>query len=119
PADPKRLLAGGSPASIYRSIDAGESWTRQADPTLPDRGKAPFAVRVMRFARHPIRPNEIYAALEVGGAMRSTDSGETWSDCSDYLVRLSIEQPRLRSKSVSDTEAEGMLDGHAICVSAA
>jgi hypothetical protein len=39
-ADPKRMLAGGSPASIYRSNDAGATWTRQADPKLPDRGKA-------------------------------------------------------------------------------
>src|ERR1700686_2156594 len=119
PADPQRLLAGGSPASIYRSIDAGGSWTRRADPKLPDRGKAPFAVRVMRFARHPRRPDEIYAALEVGGVMRSTDGGESWSDCSEHLIRLSVEEPRLRSKIVSDTEAEGMLDGHAICMSAA
>ncbi len=51
--------------------------------------------------------------------MRSTDGGESWSDCSDDLVRLAAAEPRLRSKLVSDTEAEGMLDGHAICTSAA
>jgi photosystem II stability/assembly factor-like uncharacterized protein len=119
PADPRRLLAGGSPVSIYRSNDAGETWTRQANPQLPDRGKAPFAVRVMRFARHPARPNEIYAALEIGGVMRSTDGGETWMDSSDNLIRMSVDEARLRSKIVSDTEAEGMLDGHAICMSAA
>jgi len=119
PADPERLVAGGSPVAIYRSDDAGATWTRQAAPKLPDRGKAPFAARVMRLARHPGRPDEIYAALEVGGVMRSTDAGETWSDCSEHLVRLSVEEPRLRSKIVSDTEAEGMLDGHAICMSAA
>src|SRR5579862_1162741 len=34
PADPKRILAGGSPVSIYRSNDDGASWTRQADPKL-------------------------------------------------------------------------------------
>ena len=73
----------------------------------------------MRFARHPAGRNEIYAALEIGGVMRSTDGGESWSDCSDNLIRLSVEEPRLRSKIVSDTEAEGMLDGHAICMSAA
>src|SRR5579864_4242558 len=117
PADPKRMLAGGSPVSIYRSIDAGESWTRQAQPKLPDRGKAPFAIRVMRFAHHPARPREIYAALEIGGVIRSADGGETWTDCSDNLIRLSIDQPRLRSKIVSDTDAEGILDGHAVCTS--
>jgi photosystem II stability/assembly factor-like uncharacterized protein len=118
-ADPRRILAGGSPVSIFRSDDCGESWKRLAAPKLPDRGKAPFAVRVMRLARHPDRPNEIYAALEIGGVMRSLDGGETWADASDNLIRLSVEQPRLRSKIVSDTEAEGMLDGHAICMSAA
>jgi len=118
-ADPRRILAGGSPVSIFRSDDGGESWKRLAAPKLPDRGKAPFAVRVMRLARRPDRPNEIYAALEIGGVMRSLDGGETWADASDNLINLSVEQPRLRSKIVSDTEAEGMLDGHAICMSAA
>jgi photosystem II stability/assembly factor-like uncharacterized protein len=119
PGDPKRLLAGGSPVSVYRSDDAGESWQRMPSPAIPAYAKCPFASRVMRFARHPGRPDEIYAVLEVNGVMRSTDGGESWSDCSSHLVRLSEAEPRLRSKLISDTEAEGMLDGHAICTSAA
>jgi photosystem II stability/assembly factor-like uncharacterized protein len=118
-SDRKRMLAGGSPVSVYRSEDGGASWQRMPDPHMPDRAKMPFACRVMRFARHPSKPNEIYAVLEVSGVMRSTDGGESWSDCSADLIRLSEQEPRLRSKLVSDTEAEGMLDGHAICMSAA
>ena len=118
-ADGKRMLAGGSPVSVYRSEDAGASWKRMPDPVLPERAKMPFACRVMRFARHPARADEIYAVLEVSGVMRSTDGGDSWSDCSAHLVRLSEQEPRLRSKLVSDTEAEGMLDGHAICTSSA
>src|SRR5262249_21472060 len=109
PGDPKRLIAGGSPVSIYRSEDAGASWQRLGDPALPQRAKMPFACRVMRFARHPARPHDIFAALEVSGVMRSIDGGESWRDCSADLVRLSEGEPRLRSKLVSDTEAEGML----------
>jgi photosystem II stability/assembly factor-like uncharacterized protein len=119
PSDPKLMLAGGSPVSVYRSADGGASWQRMPDPKLPDRARMPFDCRVMRFARHPKRPGEIYAVLEVSGVMRSTDGGESWSDCSAHLVQLSEQEPRLRSKLVSDTEAEGMLDGHAICMSAA
>jgi photosystem II stability/assembly factor-like uncharacterized protein len=76
------------------------------------------ACRVMRLAADPARPDEIYATLEVGGAMRSLDGGETWSDCSADLVRLAG-QPHLKSQIQSDTDTEGMLDGHAIAVSAA
>ena len=119
PADPKRMLAGGSPVSVYRSEDGGESWKRMPNPALPQHAKMPFDCRVMRFARNPLRPNEIFAVLEVSGVMRSTDGGETWTDCSTDLLRLAEQEPRLRSKLVSDTEAEGMLDGHAICTSAA
>ena len=70
------------------------------------------------MVQHPTRPNEIYAALEVNGVIRTTDGGETWSDCSADLIRLS-ELPHLKSKIVSDTFAEGMLDGHAIAISPA
>ena len=119
PADPKRMLAGGSPVSVYRSEDGGESWKRSPNLDLPVHAKMPFNCRVMRFARNPSNPNEVFAVLEVSGVMRSTDGGESWSDCSTDLLRLAEQEPRLRSKLVSDTEAEGMLDGHAICTSSA
>src|SRR5262249_20797873 len=118
-ADPMRMLAGGSPISVYGSEDGGASWKRMPDPHLPVHAKMPFACRVMRFARHPRRRGEIFAVLEVSGVMRSTDGGESWSDCSAARLRLAEAEPRLRSKLVSDTEAEGMLDGHAVCTSAA
>ena len=50
--------------------------------------------------------------------MRTTDGGESWKDCSDDLIRLA-QQPHLKSKIVSDTSDEGMLDGHAIAISPA
>jgi len=117
--DPDRMYAGASPIGVYRSDDRGASWRLLPDPGIRERCSGPFAPRVMRLAQRPGRPDEIYAAMEIAGAMRTTDGGETWADLSDDLVRLSA-LPHLRSAIVQkETEAEGMLDGHAITVSPA
>jgi photosystem II stability/assembly factor-like uncharacterized protein len=116
--DPNLIYAGGSPVDVYRSEDCGEHWRKLPNPGVKDRATAPFAVRVMRMAQHPNKPNEIFAALEVNGVIRTTDGGETWQDCSADLFRLS-ELPHLKSRIVSDTFAEGMLDAHAIAVTPA
>ena len=113
--DPKRIFAGASPIDVYRSDDGGTSWRKLATPVIASHCKGPFASRVMRFAQHPKRPDEIFAALEINGVMRSTDGGETWQDCSEGLIKLA-ELPHLKSKIVSDTTAEGMLDGHAVTI---
>jgi photosystem II stability/assembly factor-like uncharacterized protein len=116
--NPQRVYAGGEPVDFYRSDDAGESWQRLPRPDIAKRAPCAFGPRVMRMAQNPRRPEEIYAALEINGVVRTLDGGETWSDCSDDLVRLA-ERPHLKSKIASDTFAEGMLDGHAIAISPA
>ena len=112
------VYAGGSPISMYRSEDCGETWRKLPDPGMPNRAVMPFACRVMRMAQHPSKPGTIFAALEVNGVMRTEDGGESWNDCSQDLVRLA-QLPHLKSKIVSDTYDEGMLDGHAIAISPA
>ena len=94
--DPKRIFAGASPIDVYRSDDGGANWRKLATPVIGTHCKGPFASRVMR----------------------SSDGGETWQDCSEGLIKLS-ERPHLKSKIVSDTTAEGMLDGHAVTINAA
>ena len=116
--NPKLMYAGGSPIAVYRSEDSGETWKRLPDPQMPTRCVMPFQCRVMRMAQHPGKPGTIFAALEVGGVMRTTDGGETWKDCSPDLVRLA-KLPHLKSKIASDTADEGMLDGHAITINPA
>ena len=34
PADPRRMLAGGSPVAVYKSADSGENWTRVSAPPV-------------------------------------------------------------------------------------
>ena len=116
--NPKLVYAGGSPISIYRSEDTGETWKEMPDPGMPDRAVMPFACRVMRMAQHPNKPGTIFAALEVNGVMRTDNYGESWTDRSKDLLRLA-EKPHLKSKIVSNTYNEGMLDGHAIAINPA
>ncbi len=116
--DPKKMLAGVSPIDVYRSEDSGASWRKLPTPQIGTHCKGPFASRVMRFAQHPKKPDEIFAALEINGVMHSRDGGETWTDCAEGLIKLS-DRPHLQSKIVSDTTAEGMLDGHAVTINPA
>src|SRR2546427_5673133 len=118
PNDPRVIYIGTSPVAVFKSDTGGDSWRRLPDATLPERVKMGFACRVMRLAPDPERPQEVYATLEVGGVMRTLDGGEHWDDCTDDLVKLAA-LPHLKSRIQSDTEIEGMLDGHALTVSAA
>ena len=112
PKNPRTLYAGASPVALYRSDDGGDNWRRLSDPRMPDRVRMPFDCRVMRLAKDADRPAEIYAVLEVNGVMRSLDDGESWEDCSANLIRLAGPEATPRDR-------EGMLDGHALSVSAA
>src|SRR3954468_13392647 len=119
PRDPRKLYVGTSPLGVFISADGGGTWSRAASATLPDHmAMGSFRNRVMRFAFNPERPEEMFAALEVRGVIRSTDGGENWQDCSEHLIRLA-EQPHLQSAILTTDVAEGMLDVHAIAISAA
>ena len=120
PRDPRRLYVGTSPLGVFLSADGGGTWREAPSAALPDAAEmGSFVNRVMRFAFNPARPEEMFAALEVRGVIRSTDGGETWQDCSDDLIRLAEREPRLRSAILTKHTAEGMLDAHAIAISPA
>ena len=118
PTNPNVVYAGATPPAVYRSDDGGTTWRKTADPGLPDRVIMAFACRVMRLDVDPNSPDDVYATLEANGAMRSRNRGESWEDCTADLIRF-CEQPKYRSRIGSQTEIEGMLDGHALACSAA
>jgi photosystem II stability/assembly factor-like uncharacterized protein len=119
PGNPRVVYAGTSPVGVFRSQDGGDTWQRLPRAVQPEKLKMSFACRVMRIGVVPGPPDEIHAALEVGGTMRSLDGGETWSDGSADLVALAADNINLKSMIQSDSEAEGMLDAHALAVSSA
>src|SRR5229473_3862402 len=118
PKNPRTIYAGATPPGVYRSDDGGDTWRKMADPGLPDRVIMAFACRVLRLDIDPNSPDDVYATLEANGAMRSRNRGESWEDCTADLIRF-CEQPKYKSRIGSQTDIEGMLDGHALACSAA
>ena len=96
PRDPKVLIAsayqrrrhfftlidGGPESAIYRTTDAGKTWTK-VTTGLPgeELGRIGLAIS-------PMKPDVVYANVEAanrrGGMFRSADNGVTWSKMSDY-----------------------------------
>ena len=119
PVDHRVWYCGIGPSRLYRSTDGGDTWTDLPNAVLPERLDMGFPTRLISVVVDPTDPASIYAGVEVGGVMHSADGGETWTDCSFDLVRLAEERPELRSRLLSETELEGMLDTHALAVSPA
>jgi photosystem II stability/assembly factor-like uncharacterized protein len=118
PTRPDVMYAGAAPVALYRSEDGGDTWRRMPNAKSPGHCEMGFPVRVIRIAVDPSRPDDVYVALEVSGVISSSDGGETFTDLSAALIKLA-EQPHLKSRIGSDIDAEGMLDSHAIAISAA
>lgn len=121
PTRPNVLYAGSAPIALYRSLDGGANWHQLRNAVTPAHcERAGFDSRVLRITVDPRRPDDIYAALEVSGVIRSTDGGDTWSDMSAPLIKFA-DLPRYQS-NVGGRHCgvcEGMLDSHATAISPA
>jgi photosystem II stability/assembly factor-like uncharacterized protein len=74
---PYSLESGGEGSGIWKSTDAGDTWTELTrSPGLP-RGM----VGVIGLAVSPANPNRVWAQVEAadGGLFRSDDAGATWT----------------------------------------
>ncbi|MBV9551367.1 MAG: hypothetical protein JO032_01120, partial [Alphaproteobacteria bacterium] len=86
PHNPDVILVGSENSEIYRSDDAGEHWTRLPVavrfPEITTVPGANPAKRVLMLDASTSEPDHLYGAIEVGGAIRSTDGGEHWENLS-------------------------------------
>lgn len=116
PTDPDVLYVGTQNCTILRTADGGRSWRKLEVGRPEGLVQMTFPLRVVRLALDPASPDTVYAAFEVGGVVRSRDGGETWESCNAALLELAREE-RLKSRILSDTDAEGMMDSHSLAVS--
>jgi photosystem II stability/assembly factor-like uncharacterized protein len=86
PRDPQVMYAGTAPGELYRSANGGDSWTKLNLPMGADEVTMAFPTRVIGLTADPNFPDEMYAALEVAGVMRSTDGGDTWDSITGSLA---------------------------------
>ena len=78
PTNAKIMFLGTEGSEVYKSEDGGENWHYLSTVGSPDAVQMAFATRILGIGIEASDPNNMYAALEVGGAARSTDGGKTW-----------------------------------------
>ena len=84
------LYAGTEPSSMFRSDDYGESWVEQPGVKETEgRDKwsfpsPPFLPHVKTMTIDPRDPNTIYAGVEQGDLLKTTDGGASWHVLEEY-----------------------------------
>ncbi len=86
PRDPNVMYLGTAPGELYRSVNAGDSWQKLNFPRGASEISMAFPTRVIGLTADPNFPDEMYAALEVAGVMRSLDGGDTWDEITGSLA---------------------------------
>jgi photosystem II stability/assembly factor-like uncharacterized protein len=88
--DKVALYAGTEPASMFRSDDYGKSWIEQPGvKETKGRDKwsfpsPPHQAHVKTMTMDPRDPNVIYAGVEQGDLLKTTEAGATWQVLDDY-----------------------------------
>lgn len=87
PDDPEEVYAGTEPPALYQRTGADQGFTSlDGVHNVPSRDEWAFfyepfeAGHIHGVSVHPARPDRLFAAVEIGGLLRSEDHGETWSD---------------------------------------
>ena len=86
PARPDLVWAGTEPSEVWRSEDGGATWEQARGlEALPSSSEWAFPPRpethhVRWIACHPRDPDRLWAAIEAGALISTTDGGRSWRD---------------------------------------
>jgi photosystem II stability/assembly factor-like uncharacterized protein len=77
PSQPDVVLVGTCPSRLFRSADAGKSWT---EPPVDMRRDCPRIIhtRVTTLHADPVDPESVWAGVEIDGLFHSRDAGRNW-----------------------------------------
>ena len=78
------LFVGSEPAAVFRSDDGGETWAEcQGFQEVPEADQWNFhgdrLSHVRELRNVPGDPDTMFAGIEVGGVVKSSDGGKSWS----------------------------------------
>jgi photosystem II stability/assembly factor-like uncharacterized protein len=95
--NPDEVLAGVEDAALFRSTDAGQTWTELSGLRTHTTGSAwqPGAggMCLHTIIVDPSDPQRIYIAISAAGAFRTDDGGVTWKPINRGLHSLYIPDP--------------------------
>jgi photosystem II stability/assembly factor-like uncharacterized protein len=96
-----RLFAGTEPVHFYLSDDLGANW-RESPSLRAGAGVArwtfpgpPHEAHIKVITVAPDDPATVYASIEQGDLLRSTDAGETWQEISGFEEGFDFDVHRL------------------------
>ena len=96
-ADADTVYAGVEDAALFRSTDAGQTWTEL--PGLRNHGSGPGwqpgagGMCLHTIILDPSNPKRMYIAISAAGAFRTDDGGETWQPINKGLYSQYIPDP--------------------------
>ena len=79
PNDPNIMFLGTEGSEVFKTTDGGENWSHLATIINQDSVQMAFATRILGIGIEANNPDQMYAALEVGGAAHSPDGGKSWT----------------------------------------
>ncbi len=122
PHDPQTVYAGGEPISMWKSVDGGATWAEiESVRNFPSVAGVTYPVPIVEphvrdITVDPDDSSTIYAALQVGYMLKTTDGGATWRLLDNGLdedVHAIIADPRDTSHLYISSGGEGMRSGKA------
>ena len=87
--DPAVMWAGTRPAGVFKTTDAGKTWSR-LPVTFVEKCVFVIHPRVTSLLLDPAEPGTAWVGVELDGVKRTRDGGTTWEACNEGIFTPDI-----------------------------